>query len=326
MSVLTIADLKIQINSQINTNGINGISGAGLNQNFIDTIDSIIADFPVGGSTFYSVDGTLTGLRTVSMNGFASVFQNGTIINKAGLNDVGYLLQNTLGVEKGSLGYDVGLDSASLELKNTAGTFFSAIDGFVGVGTSTPLSTEVLGVNGYVNISLGIGANGTNGSGGVALRTALDTTAVAFGTTGGATLYQTGGKVRLTSPAANSPLKFELGLTQALDLQQGAAPTYSTELVLKHLGASSTAQKRNAGLRLISGYWSGAASQDKEANILHNVTAAPSGISQLDFSIAGTNILSLKDSGVFNISNAPTSAAGLVAGDVWNNSGVLNII
>jgi hypothetical protein len=36
--------------------------------------------------------------------------------------------------------------------------------------------------------------------------------------------------------------------------------------------------------------------------------------------------LRIKQSGVINISNIPTAAAGLVAGDIWNNLGVLTII
>ena len=44
---------------------------------------------------------------------------------------------------------------------------------------------------------------------------------------------------------------------------------------------------------------------------------------------AGTGVLetlTLKSSGVVNIANMPTSSAGLVAGDLWNNSGVVTIV
>ena len=37
-------------------------------------------------------------------------------------------------------------------------------------------------------------------------------------------------------------------------------------------------------------------------------------------------VMRLKDSGVVNMKNLPTSSGGLVAGDLWNNSGVVNII
>jgi len=42
---------------------------------------------------------------------------------------------------------------------------------------------------------------------------------------------------------------------------------------------------------------------------------------------AGNNKVTLGGSGVIlNFANLPTSSAGLVSGDVWNNSGVLNIV
>jgi hypothetical protein len=41
---------------------------------------------------------------------------------------------------------------------------------------------------------------------------------------------------------------------------------------------------------------------------------------------AGASNLEVKDSGTVNMANLPTSSAGLVAGDLWNNSGVLNIV
>lgn len=120
--------------------------------------------------TYYKVNGSISEDRTLTMNGFSSIFENGTLINKSGLNDVGYLLQDSLGVEKGSLGYDVGLDSSTLELKNTAGTFLSASDGQVGIGTATPtakLEVEVSDIsdgvkitNGAKEYTFGVGTSG----------------------------------------------------------------------------------------------------------------------------------------------------------------------
>ena len=39
-----------------------------------------------------------------------------------------------------------------------------------------------------------------------------------------------------------------------------------------------------------------------------------------------SNLFMVKGNGVLNAANLPTSATGLVAGDIWNNSGVLNIV
>lgn len=112
---------------------------------------------------YFKVDGSIPEDRTLVMNGFSSVFENGTLINKANLNDIGYLLHDSLGVEKGSLGYDVGLDSATLELKNTAGSYLYAIDGNVGFGGVAP--SERVDVNGNIKLTdlLKFGVLGTVG-------------------------------------------------------------------------------------------------------------------------------------------------------------------
>ena len=86
--------------------------------------------------TFFSSDGAITETRNVEMNGFSAEFENGTVINKSNLNDVGFILQDSLAAEKGSLGYDVGLDSATLDLKDANGTLLKAIDGQVGIGSN----------------------------------------------------------------------------------------------------------------------------------------------------------------------------------------------
>ena len=41
---------------------------------------------------------------------------------------------------------------------------------------------------------------------------------------------------------------------------------------------------------------------------------------------SNTSLLEVKNNGVINASNLPTSSAGLSSGDIWNNSGVLNIV
>ena len=43
-------------------------------------------------------------------------------------------------------------------------------------------------------------------------------------------------------------------------------------------------------------------------------------------SVDSSNHFTVKGNGVINALNLPTSSAGLVAGDIWNNSGVLNIV
>jgi hypothetical protein len=110
--------------------------------------------------TLYSDDGQIDAVRNVGMQGFAIEFENGTLINKADLNDVGYLLQDSLGVEKGSLGYDVGLDSATLDLKDANGTFLSASDGDARITSS---SGTLLDAD-YTKDALGFGIPAQNGT------------------------------------------------------------------------------------------------------------------------------------------------------------------
>ena len=43
-------------------------------------------------------------------------------------------------------------------------------------------------------------------------------------------------------------------------------------------------------------------------------------------SSVNTSLLEVKNNGVINASNLPTSSAGLSSGDIWNNAGVLNIV
>lgn len=63
MSILTIAALKAQVNTDINTNGIKSITGVLLNANLIDMIDSIVD----AAGSMYETDGTVLTTRKVSL-------------------------------------------------------------------------------------------------------------------------------------------------------------------------------------------------------------------------------------------------------------------
>lgn len=99
--------------------------------------------------TFFTSDGAITSTRNVEMNGFNAEFENGKLVSKANLNDVGYLLQDSLSAEKGSFAYDVGLDTATLELKNVDGTYVKAIDGAVGVGRGMTNPSATFDIYGF---------------------------------------------------------------------------------------------------------------------------------------------------------------------------------
>ena len=59
------------------------------------------------------------------------------------------------------------------------------------------------------------------------------------------------------------------------------------------------------------------------------VKGSDTSVSTIGFKVtdsANTSLLEVKNSGLINASNLPTSASGLSSGDIWNNSGVLNIV
>ena len=63
-------------------------------------------------------------------------------------------------------------------------------------------------------------------------------------------------------------------------------------------------------------------------NVVSNAASAETGSIIFQVSVAGTltTVATLRPSGTLSLKSLPTSAAGLTTGDIWNNSGVLNIV
>lgn len=59
---------------------------------------------------------------------------------------------------------------------------------------------------------------------------------------------------------------------------------------------------------------------------IYNIEAANGNFQIVEAGTAGQEHLTIKPGGTINMKNLPTSSSGLVSGDVWNNSGVLNIV
>ena len=200
--------------------------------------------------------------------------------------------------------------------------------GNVGIGTSTPTEKlEVAGnakITGSTEIGLGIGTLGTSPSAGVALRTALNTTAISIGATGGATLYQFGDDNYLSSKATNKDLIFQLGLVNAGSFYQGATPEFGTYFGIDGMGSDGVTTTRTTALSLTSNYFN-VTNQDVVAEIL-NVPTDLAGAYKMSFEVGGSERMHITETGQVNMSNIPTSSAGLSAGDIWNNSGVLSIV
>jgi hypothetical protein len=59
---------------------------------------------------------------------------------------------------------------------------------------------------------------------------------------------------------------------------------------------------------------------------IYNIEAANGNFQIVEAGTAGQEHFTIKPGGTINMKNLPTSSSGLVSGDVWNNSGVLNIV
>jgi hypothetical protein len=59
---------------------------------------------------------------------------------------------------------------------------------------------------------------------------------------------------------------------------------------------------------------------------IYNIEAANGNFQIVEAGTAGEEHFTIKPGGTINMKNLPTSSSGLSTGDVWNNSGVLNIV
>lgn len=108
------------------------------------TVDLSVLD----KDTFYTADGSLFTDRTILSSGTTSIWDGGNIATKSnGIGDNGFLVLDSFGVTKAELGFNVSLSSATLELIDASGSYFSASDGFVGIGGATQDSAEILGLS-----------------------------------------------------------------------------------------------------------------------------------------------------------------------------------
>lgn len=104
--------------------------GGGFDDSKKIKVDELMAYINLNVSNLYILDGTLSGKRTVDMSGNDLIFDNGLIISKSdNISDNGFLIHDDLDSSRASFKYDVGLDSAVFELENSAGTFFTSING-----------------------------------------------------------------------------------------------------------------------------------------------------------------------------------------------------
>jgi len=296
----------------------------------------------VSSNSIYSADDTITANRTLTANGVYTKWLDGSvIINHVGESSgYGFIVEFS-GSERGQLGFNQGLQSAFLELQNFdvgpgLSTFFNAIDGKVAVGHATATSTLHVKGEGATSATTNFLSQNSAGTDIMAI---LDSGLVGMGEStplhrlhvvgdGGASIaafYNSAGSTIMGQIEENGSFRFGrssgsyiLGTSGGVRIFGGSSNTFL------HLDSSLIGVK-------------GTIRPEYSENNLTFRTSNNPGLDQdIIFqardSASGTqNIIVIKDdiSGgvpVLNLPSLPTSSAGLSSGDIWNNSGVLNIV
>lgn len=338
-------------------------SGASYDQSQKLKVSAFMAYINSNVNNIYTTDDTILSNRTLDANGNFTKWLNGDVIveeqNEAG--DVSFLVQDVSSALMARLGYDNVNHSGILAVNDLSGTFLYANDGLVGFGVTTPIARIHSVGLGASNATTNLLLKNNNG---VDILTALDSGFVGVGissqssinerfSVNGITLHKgdvfnnavsyyrknggttTGGFIYANETTNNLSIgsgfsnatEFTIGANEEIHSKigfEGSATNIVSKVTYGGEDVISNAVRVGVDIEMTNSYFN-TTSQQTKANIKYKGTDNI-GTSQLDFSIAGTDILTLKDTGVLNAANLPTSSAGLVAGDIWNNLGILNIV
>jgi hypothetical protein len=252
----------------------------------------------------YNSDGTLLGPRTINGDSFSTTLIEGSFIVQPidRINDYGIFVADELGAPKGVLFYDNLSLSASMQLDDIIGQYFYAGDGRVSIGGITPTARlHIRGDGAHDNFivenivkykSMVIFEDGSIGMGTDTITGSSQLQVSTTGTRG----------VRINNAIYN------------LDLLPSGTSTL-TEINTSNIGfqLGSTDGYYRLNRTTGAGY----------ALIYLNGTATGLALSG---ATSGAPHLIISSIGGINFSSLPISPVGLVAGDLWNNLGVLNII
>ena len=97
-------------------------------------------------------------------------------------------------------------------------------------------------------------------------------------------------------------------------------------LVLRKANDSKLASFAHDGSRFTGKVKFGADSAPTAMVDIKGDTTTSGGLGLKVVNSSNNSLLEVKNNGVINASNLPTSSAGLSSGDIWNNAGVLNIV
>lgn len=270
----------------------------------------------VSSNSIYTADDTITANRTLTANGVYTKWIDGSvIINHVGESSgYGFIIEFS-SAERGQLGFNQALQSAFLELQNfDAGpglsTFFNALDGKVAIGHGTATST--------LHVK---GEGSTSG-----------TTSFLAQNSIGAEMFKIrdDGKVSINDSSPSGTFSMKALDSQGAILQGDSTGAAGFTLQLKDSTGTIVNLFRNSGRVDLCATASavaniGGGSGTARVNIFGkgNTSATTNFLAE---NSSGVDLFHIKDDGVVNMSNLPTSSAGLSSGDIWNNSGVLNIV
>jgi hypothetical protein len=296
---------------------------------------------PADSFQMYSADqGAVAGRASVHFRS-----EEGTVNSLGYFNGFGYASGTALGARidikaQGALSTDIALrvrnstDTANIFEVRGNGNILSRGSGNVSTNTAFGEGALDASVTGGSNTMFGLNT-------GTAITSGSENTFV--GANAGFTGTILSGCTFIGRRAGFSTLSAEGSTFVGSDAGFNATSNYNTGLGYFALygitsGGSNTGLGYNAGRYISDGVTpnstgsdsvfigtssrSNANGQSNQIVIGHNAIGAGSNTATL----GNTSIIKTILRGTLNAASLPTSAAGLVAGDIWNNSGVLNIV
>jgi len=291
--------------------------GSSYNQTESFTVDQLMTYINSNVENLYNADGSILVDRTITSDGTTTTWDGGNVALKSdGLTDNGLILFDSLNAFRGGFAYDVSLDTASLQLDNSSGAFFFANDDFIGISTVVQSGTEKLRVNGTSLFDGDLSISGTNRlKAGSVLEAATQSGFGSVGYTGHdlttASLYfrSSGTAVTILNAAAGKEVEVRIGNVPKWNFNGSQFKGDAT------VGMKVGLFNEDYGLGV-------------QSNLFEIIGKDVDSDYSFGYGTSGslTELMRLKGTGVLNIPNMPTSSAGLSSGDLWSDSGVINIV
>lgn len=312
----------------------NGVTYESAKCSILNMLDYFHSTLP----TLYGGDGTLVVGVGSYRNITASTIETRTIGGNVSVkmaNDVtdyGFLIRDNANNEKARFGFDQSLNSSILELHDSAGVFLTAKDGFLGINTSSQVGglgqSLSFNVDGKVytsdtaqfrNIYLTYG-------GALSKIVSLAGDSMEIGTMSNSdkSSFVRGSVFEMSSTPTGVSFGSSAPATERWQFRGDGNLTKMQFISGNTVGASSDTAIFQ--LDIVNKYYDGFTDNNEVKTEFIGKVISQTGVSQLSIAQNGVLVMSLKDSGVISAPNLPTTAAGLIAGDIWNDSGVLKIV